>query len=51
MNESKGEEVKVFFAWYDMWIGAYWDRDTRTLYICPFPMIVIAIKSSVRGRG
>jgi len=31
------------FAWYDLWIGAYWDRRTRTLYLM-VPMIGVAIK-------
>ena len=39
-------EVQVKFAWYDFWIGFYYDRITRTLYFCPVPMIVIAISST-----
>jgi hypothetical protein len=35
--------VQVFFAWYDFWIGAYYDRDARALYICPLPMLVIRL--------
>ena len=31
------------FAWYDMWVGAYWSRLAKTLYICPLPMIVVRI--------
>lgn len=33
--------MKIRFAWYDMWIGAYWDRRNRVLYICPVPMILL----------
>ena len=33
-------DVRVFFAWYDFWIGAYYHVGHRTLYICPLPMIV-----------
>jgi hypothetical protein len=37
-------KIKVFFAWYDLWIGAYWDRKERVLYVCPLPTIAIAVK-------
>ena len=32
-----------FFAWYDFWVGAYYDRKNHVLYICPLPMCVIKI--------
>jgi hypothetical protein len=35
--------VRVFFAWYDLWVGAYFDRKARALYVCPLPMLVIRI--------
>lgn len=31
----------LVFAWYDMWIGAYYDVGHRTLYICLLPMLVL----------
>ena len=34
----------MFFARYDFWIGAYWDRKARTLYLVLIPMIVLAIE-------
>ena len=33
--------VSAFFAWYDLWVGAYWDRQARALYVCPLPMVVV----------
>ena len=33
-------KVKMFFAWYDFWIGGYYDRKNKKLYICPIPTIV-----------
>jgi hypothetical protein len=36
--------VKVFFAWYDFWIGFFYDQKKRILYICPFPCVVIKIE-------
>lgn len=35
--------LKVSFAWYDLWMGVYWDRRERALYICPLPTIVIRL--------
>jgi hypothetical protein len=31
--------VKPLFAWYDIWIGAFWDRAKRKLYVLPLPCI------------
>ena len=36
-------KIKIFFAWYDLWIGFYIDRKNKCLYICPLPTLVIKI--------
>ena len=36
--------MKFIFAWYDFWVGWYWDRENRRLYILPFPMIGMMIQ-------
>lgn len=36
--------VRVFFAWYDLWIGAYVDRERRAIYFCPFPCLVVKVQ-------
>lgn len=33
--------IRCFAAWYDLWIGAYWDRQNRRLYVLPVPMLGI----------
>lgn len=44
--------IRPIFAWYDLWIGAFWDRSARKLYILPLPCIgmVVAFDSN-RWRG
>jgi len=37
--------VKFFFALYDFWIGVFWDRKNKILYICPLPCCVFKIQS------
>jgi hypothetical protein len=40
--------IRFFFAWYDLWVGAYWSSKSRTLYVCPLPCCVLALEF---GRG
>ncbi len=40
-------KIKLFFRWYDLWIGAYIDKKNRAIYICLIPMV--GIKISVNG--
>ncbi len=36
--------IEPIFAWYDFWVGLFWDRQKRILYILPMPMIGIKVK-------
>ena len=36
---------KVFFAWYNFWVGIYYDRKRRILYINPLPTLVFSFAS------
>lgn len=36
-------KIRPIFAWYDIWIGAYWDRIHWRLYILPIPCAGIVI--------
>lgn len=44
MSEKYGWYIKLFFAWYDCWVGWYWDRSQRALYLCPLPMLCLMVK-------
>lgn len=39
-------KIKPLFAWYDIWVGAYWDRAKRRLYVLPFPMLGFYVEFS-----
>ena len=42
-------KIRLVLAWYDLWVGAYWDRASRTLYLM-VPMIGIAIELECSHR-
>ncbi len=31
--------IRLIFAWYDLWVGIYWDRHGRRLYVLPLPCL------------
>lgn len=37
-------KIRFIFAWYDFWIGLYYDRKYKLLYILPVPFFGIVIK-------
>lgn len=36
-------KVRPIFAWYDLWLGAFWDRERRRLYFM-VPMVGIVVE-------
>lgn len=36
-------KIKLIFAWYDLWIGAFWDGVKRHLYIFPVQCVGVRI--------
>jgi hypothetical protein len=37
-------KVKPVIAWYDLWVGIYWDRQKRRLYILPMPCVGVMVQ-------
>lgn len=37
-------KIRFLFAWYDLWVGAYWDRKNRRLYVLPLPMFGFVVQ-------
>jgi len=44
-------KIKLFFAWYDFWVGFYWDANKKILYFCPIPMLVISFALKGNNHG
>lgn len=42
--DKKCFKIKPFVAWYDCWIGLYWDRKKKWLYFLPLPCVGLKIK-------
>lgn len=36
--------AKFLFAWYDAWVGIFWDSRKRKLYILPLPFVGVVIE-------
>jgi len=36
-------KINFFLAWYDFWVGAYFSRKNKIIYICLIPCCVITI--------
>ena len=42
--QPSGLRIRPMCAWYDMWIGAFYDKPRRRLYIFPVPCFGVRIE-------
>lgn len=40
-------KINVIFAWFDFWVGIFFDRAKRRVYIFPVPMFGVVIQLPV----
>ena len=43
--------VYPIFAWYDFWVGFFWDRRDKRLFILPIPMVGLVLDFGSREKG
>lgn len=43
--------IKPLFAWYDLWVGFFYDRKGKRLYVLPLPMLGVVIDFTRRARS
>jgi len=43
-------KITPMFAWYDFWVGLFWDGKKRALYVFPVPMFGLKIEAAERGE-
>jgi hypothetical protein len=41
-------KIRLFFAWYDLWMGFFWQKKTRTLYFILIPTIVLSVQFTTK---
>jgi hypothetical protein len=44
-------KVSFFFAWYDFWIGGFYDQKKGILYVCPLPCCVFKFERNLTQRA
>ncbi len=43
-------QIEFVVAWYDLWIGMYYDRKGEWLYILPLPCLGVRVRRRIREK-
>lgn len=44
-------KISFFFAWFDFWVGFFYDQKKHILYMCPLPCCVFKIEGQPTMRA
>ena len=44
LQRSPVVKITIAFGARNLYVGAYWDRENRVLYVCPIPTVRIRIE-------
>lgn len=44
-------KIDPIFAWYDLWVGFFWDAQKRRLYVLPIPCFGVVITFDHKKGG
>jgi hypothetical protein len=58
VDEMRGREwhdeqkfkIVPMFAWYDFWVGLFWDANKFRLYVFPIPMFGLCVHFPAKER-
>lgn len=42
-------KIRLIFAWYDLWVGAFVDTGKRRVYVFPIPCFGIVVQLPSKG--
>ena len=43
-------KIRPLFAWYDFWVGFFWDQHKRKLYFLPIPMFGVVFEFGTKAE-
>lgn len=43
-------KFRLLVAWYDFWVGAYWDSKKRRLYVCILPCLGFSVTFELKSE-
>jgi hypothetical protein len=50
VSDAFSYDFSIRVKWYDLWVGAYVDHPTRTLYVCPLPCLLLTFQPESPAR-